>query len=382
MTELLLCTRGEKPRAALTRDRRLLEYMELEAPCAVSPETVLLGRAGRVMKSLGAMFVQLPEGREGFLPFSEMAADAQPQPGDAMVVQVKKPPLGNKAAYLSMDVSLVGRLAMLLPLGGAAHASRRAGDPAALGALAGQLRPEGMGLVLRANAEGASRQDILSEISLHLAAWGDILAKSRNLRAPAVLREAPGALARLLRDVQDMPQRTVTDDEKAAAALGVPLVMSDDPFALYGVEGQLYQALRRRVYLPSGGTLVLDPCEAATLIDVNTAGDTRKAGDLILRTNLEAAAEIARLLRLRRIGGVILIDFIGMKEKDQQDAVLSKLKEALRGDRVVSEVLGFTRLGLVEMTRRKGETPIPAQRLSEGDEEMPESGPAMEEEDA
>lgn len=367
--ELALRLRGGKPRGALLQGRRLVEYWELDAPPAVSPEAVLLGRSGRVMKSLGAMFVTLPEEKEGFLPFDEMIGQVQPRPGDSLVVQVKKPSAGGKAAYVSMDVSLAGHLSMLLPLGKAAHASRRAGDASALAALANEFKPEGMGLVLRLNAEGAPKEQILAEICLHVSHWQDILNRSKTLNAPAVLLDAPDPLTRMLRDLKEPLRQVVSDDEKTAEALGSPYILSEDPFALYGVEQQLVAALRRRVYLPSGGTLVLDPCEAALMIDVNTARDTRKSGDLILRTNLEAAEEIARLLRLRRAGGVILIDFIDMKSKQQQETVLARLKEALREDRILTEVLGFTRLGLVEMTRRKADAPLPAQRLADGEGE-------------
>ncbi len=364
--DLALRLRGGKPRGALLQERRLIEYWDLDEPPAVSPEAVLLGRAGRVMKSLGAMFVTLPEEKEGFLPFDEMAGKVQPRPGDSLIVQVKKPSAGGKAAYVSMDISLAGRLSMFLPLGRAAHASRRAGDPSALASLANRLKPEGMGLVLRMNAQGVPEEQILAEIGLHLSKWQEIINRSKSLKAPAVLLSSPDPLTRMLRDLKEPIRQVISDDGKAAEALGLPFSLSEDPFALYGVEQQLAAALRRRVYLPSGGTLVLDPCEAALMIDVNTARDTRRSGDLILRTNMEAAEEIAKLLRLRRAGGVILIDFIDMKSKEQQETVLARLREALREDRILTEVLGFTRLGLVEMTRRKADAALPAQRLADG----------------
>jgi len=144
------------------------------------------------------------------------------------------------------------------------------------------------------------------------------------------------------------------------------------------VETQLKKALSRRVYLPSGGTLLLDPCEAGLVIDVNTAGDTARGGDPMLRANLEAAEEIARLLRLRRVGGIVLIDFIDMRGERHRDAVLARLKDALRDDRTATEVLGFTRLGLVEMTRRRTEAALPARKMAAGGTggEEPEGGEA------
>ncbi len=135
-------------------------------------------------------------------------------------------------------------------------------------------------------------------------------------------------------------------------------MLHEDPFGLYEVNRQLEQSLKRRVYLPSGGNVVLDQCEAALLIDVNSANDTRGEGGTALRVNLEAAGEIARLLRLRRAGGIILIDFIDMRDDAQRARVADALKSALREDRAITEVLGFTRLGLLEMTRRRADAPL------------------------
>ena len=364
MTQLIIQYHSGQPRAALLSDRRLVEYFELNEDPAQNPEAVLLGRAGRVMKNLKAMFVQLPGQQEGFLPFDEMPPGVKVNPGDALIVQIRKPARGEKAAFLTMDIGLAGRLVMLLPKSAASHVSKRAGDRGSLALLAEKLRPQGMGLVLRASAEGAAEADIACEVEKHLTVWREIESKARLIKAPALLFPAPGPIERLLRDAQSLPERVVTDDLERSAWFGLPQSFSDRPFALFQVEQQLQDARRRRVYLPSGGTLVLDPCEAATLIDVNTAKDTKKNGDAWLRANIEAAAEIARLLRLRRVGGIILIDFIDMREESQRETVLQAIREALLEDPVTSEVLGFTRLGLLEMTRRKADVPLPAQRLT------------------
>ena len=364
MTQLIIQYHSGQPRAALLSDRRLVEYFELNEDPAQNPEAVLLGRAGRVMKNLKAMFVQLPGQQEGFLPFDEMPPGVKVNPGDALIVQIRKPARGEKAAFLTMDIGLAGRLVMLLPKSAASHVSKRAGDRGSLAPLAEKLRPQGMGLVLRASAEHAAEADIACEVEKHLTVWREIESKARLIKAPALLFPAPGPIERLMRDAQARPERAVTDDLERSAWFGLPQSFSDRPFALFQVEQQLQDARRRRVYLPSGGTLVLDPCEAATLIDVNTAKDTKKNGDAWLRANIEAAAEIARLLRLRRVGGIILIDFIDMREESQRETVLQAMREALLHDPVTSEVLGFTRLGLLEMTRRKADVPLPAQRLT------------------
>lgn len=375
MKELLLRTKGDTPALALTKDRRLLEYWLLEEDLAFKAGAVYLGRAGRVMKSLQALFVTLAPGVEGFLPFDELAGAPRPEPGQALLVQVKKPPQGGKAAYLTCDIALPGRYAMLLPRGSHAAASKRVPDKQAMKQLARRLCPEGMGLVLRASAAAAEKEDIAAEIARLKTGWQDLLDRAGRAMAPALLTPAPGILARLMRDERVLPEQVITDDERAARGLGLPTRVHPDPFGLYGVEQQLHQALRRVVRLPSGGQLVLDPCEAALMIDVNTAQDGKKAGDLMLRTNLEAANEIARLLRLRRAGGIILIDFIGMDTEARRAVVQSALEEALKEDRITSEVLGFTRLGLMEMTRKKAEPKLPAQRLAENDHGMEEDIP-------
>lgn len=372
MKELLLRTKGDTPALALIKDRRLLEYWNLDEDLAFKAGAVYLGRAGRVMKSLQALFVTLAPGVEGFLPFDELAGAPRPEPGQALLVQVKKPPQGGKAAYLTCDIALPGRYAMLLPRGSHAAASKRVPDKQAMKQLARRLCPEGMGLVLRASAAAAEKDAIAAEIARLKTDWQDLLDRAGRAAAPALLTPAPGILARLLRDERELPEQVITDDERAASGLALPTRVHPDPFGLYGVEQQLHQALRRVVRLPSGGQLVLDPCEAALLIDVNTAQDGKKAGDLMLRTNLEAANEIARLLRLRRAGGIILIDFIGMDTEAQRAVVQSALEEALKEDRITSEVLGFTRLGLMEMTRKKAEPTLMAQRLAENDLGMEE----------
>jgi len=373
--ELLLRTLGGTPALALTKDRRLLEYWNLDEDLAFKAGAVYLGRAGRVMKSLQALFVTLAPGVEGFLPFDELAGAPRPEPGEALLVQVKKPPQGGKAAYLTCDIALPGRYAMLLPRGSHAAASKRVPDKQAMKQLARRLCPEGMGLVLRASAAAAEKEAIAAEIARLKTGWQDLLDRAGRAMAPALLTPAPGILARLLRDERELPEQVITDDERAASGLALPTRVHPDPFGLYGVEQQLHQALRRVVRLPSGGQLVLDPCEAALMIDVNTAQDGKKAGDLMLRTNLEAANEIARLLRLRRAGGIILIDFIGMDTEAQRAVVQSALEEALKEDRITSEVLGFTRLGLMEMTRKKAEPRLLAQRLAENDRGMEEDTP-------
>ncbi|NLX83747.1 MAG: ribonuclease E/G [Clostridiales bacterium] len=362
MKELLIKTRGDQPALALMKDRRLLEYWPLTQDTKWASGAIYKGRVCRVMNSLNALFVTLAPGVEGFLPFLEVRSE-QPRPGEAVLVQIKRPPQGKKAAYLTQDISLPGRYCMLLPYSDYAHASKRAAHRQAMKRRAQQLRPSCMGLVLRSKAELAQDAEIKAEIARLQSDWDELMQKESASSAPALLRPAPKVLDQLLMDEEELPSRVITDDESAAKGLPFPSVIHSDPFSLYNVLTQLKQALRRRVYLPSGGLMVLDPTEAALVIDVNTAKDSKRAGDLLLRTNLEAAAEIARLLRLRRAGGIILIDFIDMDTDAQREQVQKALEMELAQDRVKTEILGFTRLGLMEMTRKRADAPLPAERL-------------------
>jgi Ribonuclease G/E len=364
--ELVIKSRGPNPAAALTESGKLIAYFPLVKQGDIAPEAVFIGRAGRVLKNLEALFVDLPGGVSGYLPFGEIPGGTRPGGGDLLIVQVKKPPQGNKAAFLTADIALPGRYALLLPRGQAAHASNRVdkAEKTALTRLAVRLRPQGMGLVLRQAAEGAEEADIAADIAQLTERWQAMEEKAKTASAPMLLMPAPSPLCRILREERPLPRRVLTDDIGLAKDLGIAAEESGDPFALYNIGHQLYLALRRRVYLPSGGTLVIDPCEAGTVVDVNTGKNSLKGADIILKTNLEAAREAARLIRLRNLGGIILIDFIDMKDEASRQRVQAALEEALALDPVKTVAHGFTRLGLMEITRKKTAEALHAQTLS------------------
>ena len=366
MRELVIRSKGGAPAAALTEGGKLIAYFPLEEAARPAPEALYLGRAGRVLKNLEALFVSLPEGMSGYLPFDEIPDGHRPRGGEDFLVQVKKPPQGNKSAFLTADIALPGRRAVLLPRGNAAHATSRLSgeEKAGLAGLAARLKPPGMGLVLREAARGVPEADLREEIAALKAQWETVAEKARHLSAPALVMPPPAPIERILREQRTLPVRVLSDDPKLAESLGIPAEESGDPFALYSITHQLRQALKRRVYLPSGGTLVIDPCEAGTVMDVNTGKNSLKGQDIILRTNLEAAREAARLIRLRSLGGMILIDFIDMKSDEERLRVREALEEALEDDPVKTAVHGFTRLGILEMTRRKADGALPAQTLS------------------
>ncbi|MDD3571816.1 MAG: ribonuclease E/G [Eubacteriales bacterium] len=366
MKELLIRSQGGKPAAALTDGGKLVAYFPLSPQPFISPEALFLGKAGRVLKNLEAMFVSLPGGTAGFLPFGEMPGGQRPGGGDSLIVQVKKPPQGKKAAFLTMGIALPGRLAVLLPESKVAHASTRLEgvEKSALTRTAARLKPEGMGLVLRAAALNAEEKDILADIKVLQNTWQDIRQKAQTGPAPALLLPAPDPLARLLREEREAPSRILSDDLRAAQSLGIHVESSPDPFALYNIPHQLRQALKRRVYLPSGGTLVIDPCEAGTVIDVNTGRNSVRGQDIILKTNLEAAREAARIIRLRGVGGIVLIDFIDMKTEGHRERVLAAFEEAVKDDPVKTVAHGFTQLGILEATRKKAMPALQAQTLT------------------
>ncbi len=369
MNLLLVQTGADAAEYAAMEDGRLTEYACLRAGATALTEGVWLGKVSRVMKSLSAVFVRLSPQLEGFLPLSEIPFETKAQPGDELIVQVRKPPVQGKGPFLSCDVALAGRLAILLPLSRARHVSGRVEDREErerLLSVAGELAPQGMGLVMRAQSAGLTRDAAAAEVAELLAQWTEILKKAAASRAPALLRGSPEPLARLLRDLAYTPEKIVANAEPASLPAGIPLERCPQPFALWGVREQLRKALRRRIYLKSGGTLVVDPCEAMTVIDVNTAQSSsgRDKEASVLALNLEAAQEIARVLRLRRAGGIVLIDFIGMQQEGNREKVLAALEAALKKDRVKTVVHGFTSLGLVEMTRRKADEPLDAETLS------------------
>ncbi|MHC1786682.1 MAG: ribonuclease E/G [Christensenellales bacterium] len=368
MSELLIQVDGARREIALLEEGQLVEYIKDDHQAGLGAEDIYLGQAGRVMKNLSAVFVRLARDTEGFLPFSEIPGGVVPHPGDQLLVQVKKPPQGGKAAYLSCDIALPGTLVILMPLSPAKRASKRITDEEEkqrLLALARDLAPQGSGLIMREESQGSQAEPIQMEIDSLWQTWQEIRAEASRRSAPCPIRQAPDALTLLLREARRQPDKLLSNRPDDYRGLGILTQYAENPLQLHEVHHKLNKALRRKVQLKSGATLVIDPCEAMTVIDVNTAqnvlgSDREKA---LRDTNIEAAEAIARLLRLRRIGGMILIDFIDMQLSDSRAQVLEALKAALARDPVKTAVHGFTSLGLVEMTRKKSQAPLAAETL-------------------
>lgn len=355
MRQMLLETGGEVTELALVDGRELTDYRACPVH-ALKTEQVFLARVERIARGMEAVFVRLADGETGFLPFDE-AKSAPFQGGQTLMVQVRKPPVGEKAAYLTEDISLAGRFAILLPRSRKTAVSSRVTEEktkAELADAAAALAPEGMGLILRRESAGVPQEIIRAEINSLQSLWRELLQKAEALSAPALLWDGRSPVERALDDWERPDQ--ITADRELSVPDGIAFNLSERPFALYGVREQRRRLLERKVWLPGGGFLVVDPCEAMTVIDVNTGKNTGKGADkeaLFLRTNLEAAHMIARLLRVRGTGGIIVIDFIDMGTEAARTQVLETLRALTLRDPVKCVVHGFTALGLMEMTRKK-----------------------------
>ena len=352
MRALLMEHRQDEICLALLEDRKLMDFRAV-AETELRMEAVLIGRVRQNVKGVAAAFVSLPDKQVGFLPESE--AKQPLHPGDFVLVQVKKPAVGTKSAYLTQDISLAGRGLILLPLSTALGVSGRGEDEPQREALRGlgiRLQPPGMGLVLRRAAADMSEAALRDELARLLRRWEALKAQAEAPAEPRLLWPGRSALEQAMEDFGAVDALILDQNEPDAP----PHETREHPLADFAVMEHLEKLRRRQVWLPSGGFVVVDPCEALTAIDVNTGKSVGKGGDkeqLFLRTNLEAAEMIARLLRVRGIGGIVIIDFIDMETDTARETVLARLRALLREDPVKCVVHGFTSLGLLEMTRKK-----------------------------
>jgi ribonuclease G len=293
--------------------------------------------------------------------------------GQEIIVQVTKEPIGTKGARVVTDITLPGRYVVLMPTVDYVGVSRRInadGERDRLRKIAQSAKPRKMGVIVRTVAEGRSEEEISNDIQFLVKLWRRIQARARRAKAPSMLHQDYDLAFRLVRDhfsddvdemILDDPDefKKVTDLMKMLPeqlAERVQLYTGTEPlFDVYGLEEEIARALRRKVWLACGGYLIIDHTEALTVIDVNTGKFTGTTclADTVFKTNIEAAVEIARQLRLRNIGGIIVIDFIDMEEESHQKQVIAALEKAMEGDKTKASVLGFTQLGLVEMTRKK-----------------------------
>jgi ribonuclease E len=343
---------------------------------------VYLGKVRNVLPGMEAAFVDFGEGKNGVLYAGDVNYDdaeiegkarrieVAMKPGDTVLVQVVKDALGHKGARLTNQISLAGRYLVLAPNSDVRGISRRLPDDERrrLRTVIGEVRPKGMGVIVRTAAEGASKEDIQADIKRLLQIWNEIDVKN-GVKAPRLLHEEPPLVLRVIREhfTSDFRRLLVDDPKTYEQALTYlegtesdlldKLKLYEDELGLFErfhVEDQLRKALDRKVWLPSGGHIVIDRTEALTVIDVNTGRFVGRSNleETVLQNNLESAEEIARQLRLRDIGGIIVIDFIDMEIAKNRAAVLLRLREHLAKDKTRTQVFDVSNLGLVEMTRK------------------------------
>ena len=350
---------------------------------------VCLGKVSRVLPGMQSAFIDIGLERAAFLHVADLWQSRSGSPGGGLptpiekllfegqplLVQVIKDPLGTKGARLSTQISIAGRLLVYLPQDPHIGVSQRIEDEAERQALRARLQKllpadEKGGFIIRTSAEEASEAELEADIEYLRRRWRQILEGSRLQPAPALLYQELSLGQRVLRDIAREATAAILVDSPEALAELTEFARTYMPsmagrlrqyageralFELYNVEDEIAKALSRRVDLKSGGYLIIDQTEAMTTIDVNTGGyiGGRNFDDTIFRTNLEAAQAIARQLRVRNLGGIIIVDFIDMASGEHRDQVLQELRKALARDRTKSSVNGFTSLGLIEMTRKR-----------------------------
>ncbi len=387
--EFLITAEGGEIRLACREDGRLVEYYEEGDEEERVAGNVYKGRIVTVLPGMDAAFVDVGLDKNAYLYLPDLArargrsagvgrrgVGAGLQPGDEIVVQVYKEPVGEKGARVSARLSLPGRFLVLIPGAGNVAVSQRipaVEERERLRGLAASLPAEGCGIIVRTAAEGHEGRDLERDLETLLGLWHGIRERAARVRAPALLHREQALLARVLREGLSPEVTGITVDDRGLLEEVLRLVRLFEPglegrvsfyrqgagqpplFVARRVEEELDRAMARRVWLASGAYVVVDQGEALTAFDVNTGrftGATALA-DTVFSVNREAAVEVARQLRLRDIGGIAVVDFIDMPDPAQRSVVLKELEEHLRRDRAPVTVHGFTRLGLVELVRRK-----------------------------
>lgn len=399
---IISCEKLEK-RVALLEDNRLEEYTTERESDRNIVGGIFKGKVRNIEQGIKAMFVDIGFEKNAFLQFwdaipaaldsgievvSRGDASAKKKGprvthkdvpniypiGSDILVQVKKGPIGTKGPRITTDISLAGRYLVLMPYNEQCGISRKIEDPKERERLRKILReldvPEGMGVIMRTVGEGQRARYFVRDLSLLLGQWTEIQRGMQERPAPACLFEEPDLIDRTMRDfLTDDIDAVIVDDEKACermqtlvghiskrAKKRIQFYTGAQPiFDCFGVQAQIDAAFHRQVWLPCGGYIVIDETEALIAVDVNTGRNkgSRDMEKTILQTNLEAADEIARQLRLRNIGGIIIGDFIDMKHRKDQQAVYQRVKERLKRDKARTHVLPISQFGLMEMTRQR-----------------------------
>ncbi|MGY2066170.1 Rne/Rng family ribonuclease [Blastococcus sp. SYSU DS0619] len=384
--KMVIRQRGERTQIAVLEDDILVEHYVTQASATSFAGNVYLGRVQNVLPSMEAAFVDIGKGRNAVVYAGEVNWDAAGlsgkqrsieqafKSGDKILVQVTKDPIGHKGARLTQQINLPGRFLVYVPGGSMTGISRKLPDTERqrLKDILKRIVPDDAGVIIRTAAEGASEEELTRDVNRLKAQWEVIKQKSESTsNAPTLLYGEPDLAIRVIRDVfnEDFKELVIQGDDawdtvEAYVAHVSPELTGrltrhtgeGDVFRDLRIDEQLTKALDRKVWLPSGGSLVIDRTEAMTVVDVNTGKFTGSGGNLeqtVTRNNMEAAEEIVRQLRLRDIGGIIVIDFIDMVLESNRDLVLRRLTECLGRDRTKHQVAEVTSLGLVQMTRKR-----------------------------
>ncbi|WP_020388386.1 Rne/Rng family ribonuclease [Kribbella catacumbae] len=382
---MVIRAREDLTQIAVSEDNVLVEHYVAQAEQSSLIGNVYLGRVQNVLPSMEAAFIDIGKGRNAVLYAGEVdwatlggangprKIESVLKSGQAVLVQVTKDPIGHKGARLTNQISLPGRYVVYVPRGGNGGISRKLPDTERnrLKGILKDIVPDEAGVIVRTAAEGATEDELTADVSRLQSYWTEIDKKSKNGQAPALLHGEPDLLIRVVRDLftEDFSKLVISGDDafdqvKEYVSYVAPHLAArvekwagdGDVFSNFRIDEQIKKALDRKVWLPSGGSLIIDRTEAMTVVDVNTGKFTGSGGNLeetVTKNNLEAAEEIVRQLRLRDIGGIIVIDFIDMVLELNRDLVLRRLVECLGRDRTKHQVAEVTSLGLVQMTRKR-----------------------------
>jgi ribonuclease E len=383
---MVITEHGERDQIAILEERNLVQHYVTRAGARSMVGNVYLGRVQNVLPGMEAAFVDVGRGRNAVLYAGEvnyspedLESGSPPRieqvlkSGQSVVVQVTKDPIGGKGARLTAQISMPGRYLVLVPDSNVTGISRRVPDEERkrLKQILKRIRPEGHGIIVRTAAEGADGEALKSDVERLQQEWSAIQKRAKKAKAPALLYEEPELTVRAVRDLftNEEFRELVTDSERVYALVTSYLeqVAPDlrqkvqmhrgklPVFEEFHVVEQIHKGLDRKVWLPSGGYLVIDRTEALTVIDVNTGKSVGKHNleETVVNTNVEGAREVARQLRLRDIGGMIIIDFIDMLLEQNKRKVVDTLREELARDKTRSQVFDITPLGLLEVTRKR-----------------------------
>ena len=383
---MVITEHGDRDQIAVLEENMLVQHYVTRRGAHSMVGNVYLGRIQNVLPGMEAAFVDIGRGRNGVLYAGEVNYSPEDldggrpprieqvlKSGQAVMVQVTKDPMGGKGARLTAQVSLPGRFLVLAPDQDVSGISRRLSDEARkrLKAILNKVKPKAHGVIVRTAAEGASEEEITHDLERLIALWEQIQKSAKRAKAPAELYEEPELTVRVVRDLftDEEFRGLVTDSERiydkvmeyvrdVAPDLESKVTLHRGPlsaFEEYRIVEQIHKALDRKVWLPSGGYLIIEQTEAMTIVDVNTGKAVGKTNleETVLTTNLEAAREVARQLRLRDIGGIIVIDFIDLLLEQNKRKVEDTMREALAIDKTRSQVFEIGPLGIMQITRKR-----------------------------